>query len=269
MLQCRYKSRCGHGGFLTWLQRKNGTLLEVDCEVMTEAFVSSHSTCSIKCRTVVCFFAGVLTYRNNFEDAASEVARRYPNAKILMIFPYGMAIGISGSSLVRLLARQLTQVGYDLVREQSQRVVDAGQIIHEHAAGAEQLILIGHSAGGVIAYKAGLYLEEKFNYRGIHVFAVGCPRFYLKDIPYNDRFTYITGQNPDRITRIGSWRMPGSRVYRGRPGREIQLDFNPDHEGWRFHASYFLKSAWTDSNEAFHTNSVDLISKIHELHPER
>ncbi|MGG3308146.1 alpha/beta hydrolase [Paenibacillus lautus] len=234
---------------------------------MTETFVSSYSTCSNNCRTVVFFFAGVLTYRNNFEDAASEIALRYPNAKIVVIFPYGMANGIAGSSLIHLLARQLTQVGYDLVREQSRRVVNAGQIIREHAADTDQLILIGHSAGGVVAYKAGLHLEEKYDFRGIHVFAVGCPKFYLKDIPYNERFTYITGQNPDRITRIGSWRKPGSRVYRGSPGREIQVDFNPDHQGWRFHASYFLKSVWMDSNEAFHTNSVDLVSKIHELYP--
>ena len=235
---------------------------------MTEAFVSPHSTCSLNCSTVVCFFAGVLTYRNNFEDAASEIARRYPNAKIVMIFPYGMANGREGAALFRLLARQLTQVGYDLARECSLRVINAAEILRDHAAGCDRLILIGHSAGGVVAYRTGLYMKEKFGLQEVQVFAVGCPKFYLKDIPYNNRFTYITGQKPDRITQIGSWRKPGSRVYRGRPGREIQLDFNPDHQGWRFHASYFLKSAWTDSNQTFRTNSEDLVSKIHELDSE-
>lgn len=234
---------------------------------MTEMFVSSSSTCTINCRTVVFFFAGVLTYRNNFEAAAREIAKRYRYAKIVMIFPYGVANGTSGSSLIRLLIRQLAQIGYDLARDQSRRVTNASHIIREHAADADHLILIGHSAGGVIAYRAGLYLEEKHSFQGVQVFAVGSPKFYLKDIPYNDRFTYITGQNPDKITRIGSWRRPGSRLYRGRPGREIQMKFNPLHMGWRFHAAYFLESAWTDSNQVFHTNSEDLVSKIHELYP--
>ncbi|WP_136605395.1 alpha/beta hydrolase [Paenibacillus dokdonensis] len=234
---------------------------------MTETFVSPKSTCTIKCRTVVYFFAGVLTYRNNFDAAASEIAKRYQNAKIVMIFPYGTANGTSGSSLIRLLARQLTQVSYDLSRDQSRRVTNASQIIREHAENADHLIFIGHSAGGVIAYRAGHYLEEKHGFKRVQVFAVGCPKFHLKDIPYNDRFTYITGQNSDRITQIGSWRKPGSRVYRGRPGREIQMEFNPVHLGWRFHDSYFLKSVWTDSNQVFHTNSEDLVSKIYELYP--
>ncbi|SMF85169.1 hypothetical protein SAMN05661091_2902 [Paenibacillus uliginis N3/975] len=234
---------------------------------MIKIFLSSNSTCTIKCRTVVFFFAGVLTYRNNFEAAASEIAQKYQNVKIVMIFPYGVANGTTGSSLIGLLARQLTQVGYDLARNQSRRVTIASQIIREHAVDADHLILIGHSAGGVIAYRAGLYLEEKYGFQRAQVFAVGCPKFYLKDIPYNDRFTYITGQNPDRITQIGSWSKLGSKVYRGKPGREIQMEFNPDHLGWRFHASYFLKSVWTDSNQVFRTNSEDLVSKIHELYP--
>lgn len=234
---------------------------------MMPTFISSNSTCTINCRTVVFFFAGILTYRNNFEAAAREIALRYPNAKIVMLFPYGMANGIKGSSLIRLLTRQLSQAGFDLTRDQSRRVTSASQIIREHAEGAKHLIFIGHSAGGVVAYRTGLFLEEKYGLGQVQIFAIGCPRFYLKDIPYNNRFTYITGQNPDRITRIGSWRKPGSRLYRGKPGREIQMDFNPVHQGWRFHASYFLESAWTDSNQVFHTNSEDLISKIHELYP--
>ncbi|GIP23220.1 alpha/beta hydrolase [Paenibacillus sp. J22TS3] len=236
---------------------------------MTETYVSPHSTCTTKCRTVVCFFAGVLTYRDNFEDAAYEIAQRYQNAKIVMIFPYGAAKSTSSSSLMRLLARQLPQASYDLVRGRSRRVINAAQIIREHASAADQLILIGHSAGGVIAYRTGLCLEEKYGFQHIQVFAVGSPKFYLKDIPYNERFTYLIGQQPDRVTQIGSWQKPGSRVYRGRPGREVQLDFNPDHQGWRFHASYFLKSVWTDSNQVFHANSENLISKIHELCPLR
>jgi hypothetical protein len=236
---------------------------------MTETFVSSNSACTTQCRTVVFFFAGVLTYRNNFEAAASEIAKSYQQAKIVMIFPYGMANGTKGSSTLRLLARQLTQVGYDLARDQSRRVTKAAQIILQHASDADRLILIGHSAGGVIAYRAGLYLEDKHDIQHVQVFAVGCPKFYVKDIPYNERFTYITGQNPDRITQIGSWRKPGSRLYRGKPGREIQMDFNPDHQGWRFHASYFLNSTWTDSNQAFRTNSEELISQIHNICPDR
>lgn len=236
---------------------------------MTETFVSSNSTCTMQCRTVVFFFAGILTYRNNFEAAAREIAKRYQNAKIVMIFPYGTANGTKGSSSMRLLARQLTQAGYDLARDQSQRVTKASRIILEHASGAEHLILIGHSAGGVIAYRTGLYLAEQYDIQQTQVFVVGCPKFYLKDIPYNDHFTYITGQNPDRITQIGSWRMPGSRLYRGKPGRVIQMEFNPGHQGWRFHASYFLNSTWTDSNQAFRTNSEELISKIHEIMDDR
>ncbi|MVO98278.1 lipase family protein [Paenibacillus lutrae] len=234
---------------------------------MIETFISSQSTCSTNCSTVVFFFAGILTYWDNFEAAVSEVVRKYRNAKIVVIFPYGTANGTTRASLMSLLARQLPQVSYDLARDHSRRVASVSRIIREHAEGAEQLILIGHSAGGVIAYRAGLYLEEKYGFQQVRVFAVGCPKFFLKDIPYNDRFTYITGQNPDKITRIGSWRKPGSRVYRGKPGREIQMEFNPQHQGWRFHASYFLRSAWTDANEVFHNNAEDLVKKIHELCP--
>lgn len=230
-------------------------------------FISSSSTCTVNCRTVVYFFAGILTYRNNFEAAAREIALKYPNVKIVTIFPYGMANGKKGSSLFRLLTKQLSQVGYDLTRDRSRRVISATQIIREHTEDAENILFIGHSAGGVIAYRTGLLLEEKYGVGRAQIFAIGCPKFYLKDIPYNDRFTYITGQNSDRITRIGSWRMPGSRQYRGKPCREIQMDFNPIHQGWRFHASYFLESVWTDSNQMFHSNSADLINKIHELYP--
>lgn len=235
---------------------------------MIETFVSPNSTCTENCRTIVCFFAGVLTYHNNFEAAASEIAKRYRNVKILTCFPYGAANGITGFSFTRLLAKQLTQVSYDLYHNQSKRVTSLSQIIRDHAKASDRLILIGHSAGGVVAYRTGLLLEEKYGFQHLQVFAVGCPKFHLRDIPYNDRFTYITGQNLDRITQIGKWRKPGSRMYIGRPGREIQMEFNPAHQGWKFHASYFLKSDWTDSNEVFRSNSERLISKIHELYPE-
>ncbi len=234
---------------------------------MIEAFTSSQSTCTNHCRTVVCFFAGILTYRNNFETAASEIAHRFHDAKIVTIFPYGMAAGTNRSALNRLLARQLPEVGYDLTHGQSRRVKTASEIIREEGALAEQIILIGHSAGGVVAYRSGLYLEEKYGLKHIQVFAVGCPKFHLKAIPFNKRFTYITGQKPDKITRIGSWRRPGSRVYLGKPGREIQMEFNPGYQGWQYHASYFLNSVWSDPNQVFHANVKDLISKIHELSP--
>lgn len=235
---------------------------------MIEAFVSSHSTCTDKCRTVVCFLAGILTYRNNFEAAAYEVAQRYPDAKIVVIFPYGMANGTRRSVLHRLLTRQLAQVGYDLIHGPSRRVRLVSEIIGEHMASADQLLLIGHSAGGVVAYRSGLILAEKYGQEQVRVVAVGSPKFHLRDIPFNKCFTYISGRNPDRITRIGSWRRPGSRVYCGKPGLEIQLDFNPGNLGWQYHASYFLKSVWVDQNHVSHSNVEDLISKIHELHPE-
>lgn len=236
---------------------------------MTETFVSSRSVCTVNCKTVVFFIAGVLTYRNNFEAAASEVAHKYPDAKIVMHFPYGMADGKTRSSYISLLAKQISQAGYDMAWERSRRVLNTSHVILEHAEGADQVILIGHSAGGVVAYRAGLYLEDNYGIRHTRIFAVGSPKFYLKDIPYNDRFTYITGQNLDRITRIGRWRKPGSRIYKGKPGREVQMDFNPAHQGWRFHASYFLDSAWTDANQIFRTNSKDLIRTIHALFPGR
>lgn len=235
---------------------------------MIKAFVSTNSTCTANCRTVVCFIAGVITYQNNFEAAAREIAERYRDAKILVIFPYGLANGKEGASLIGLLSKQLVQAGYDLAWQQSRRVISTAEMIREQAVGAKQLILIGHSAGGVIAYRTGLYLEQEYEVQGVQVFTVGCPKFYLKDIPFNDRFTYITGQNRDRITQIGAWRKPGSKVYRGRPGRELHMEFNPIHQGWRFHASYFLKSSWTDSNQVLKNNSEALISKIHEIYPD-
>ncbi|MBP1999959.1 hypothetical protein J2Z69_000978 [Paenibacillus shirakamiensis] len=234
---------------------------------MIETFISPHSTCTTHCRTVVFFFGGVLTYRNNFEDAACEIAKKYEQVKIVMIFPYGTANQVEGASLIPLLSRQLTEVTYDMARASSTRVQKISQIIRDQAIDAEHILLIGHSAGGVIAYRTGLYLEKYEGFNHTQVFAVGSPKFYLKDIPFNNRFTYITGQNPDKITRIGSWRIPGSKIYSGTPGHEIQMNFNPDHRGRMFHATYFLKSAWTDANEVFHTNAEDLISKIHELYP--
>lgn len=235
---------------------------------MIETFVSSHSTCTDKCRTVVCFLAGILTYRNNFEAAAYEVVQRYPDAKVVVIFPYGMASGTSRSAQRRLLTRQLPQVGYDLIHGPSRRVRLVSDIIYEHGASADQILLIGHSAGGVVAYRTGLILEEKFGLKQVQVFAVGSPKFHLKDIPFNKRFTYISGRNLDKVTRIGSWDRPGSRVYSGQPGQDIRLDFNPGHSGWQYHASYFLKSAWKDQNDVLHSNVGDLISKIHELCPD-
>ncbi|SDE57944.1 hypothetical protein SAMN04488542_10117 [Fontibacillus panacisegetis] len=212
--------------------------------------------------------AGILTFRNNFEAAAYEVAQRYPDAKIVVIFPYGMASGTSRLVQHRLLTRQLAQVGYDLIHCSSRRVRLVSEIIREHGASADQLLLIGHSAGGVVAYRSGLVLGERYGMHQVQVFAVGSPKFHLKDIPFNKQFTYISGRDPDRVTRIGRWRRPGSRVYCGKPERDIRLDFNPGHSGWKYHASYFLKSAWKDQNHVLHSNAEDLISKIHELCPE-
>ncbi|MBA9088519.1 hypothetical protein FHR92_005035 [Fontibacillus solani] len=184
-----------------------------------------------------CLFFG---FRNNFEAAAYEVAQIYPAAKIVVIFPYGMASGTSRFVQQRLLTRQLAQVGHDLIHGPSRRVRLVSEIIREHGESANQLLLIGHSAGGVVAYRSGLVLGERYGMQQVQVFAVGSPKFHLKDIPFNQRFTYISGRNPDRVTRIGSWRRPGSRVYRGQPGRDIQLDFNPGHLGWKYHAMLLI-----------------------------
>ncbi|WP_438350285.1 hypothetical protein ACP8HI_06400 [Paenibacillus sp. FA6] len=105
------------------------------------------------------FFAGVLTYRNNFEAAASEIAKRYRNVKFVMIFPYEIANRTTGFSLIRLLARQLTQVGYDLHHDQSKRVTSVSQIIREHVEVSDHLILIGQ---GFIGRESTDF--SKFNY---------------------------------------------------------------------------------------------------------
>ncbi|NMO98043.1 alpha/beta hydrolase [Paenibacillus lemnae] len=230
-----------------------------------EAYLSSHSTCEESCHTTICFIAGVVTYRNNFEAAAREMSKQFPKVKILTIFPYGTANGTNRSSFLRLLGSQLTQAGYDINLSQSKRVRVVSELIRKHSPTGNRLILIGHSAGGVIAYRSGLLLEEKYKLSPAQIFAVGSPKFPLKDIPFNQRFTYITGQSLDRITRIGRWGIPGSRVYRGKPGREIQMNFNPANQGWRFHASYFLDSGWQDADQDFHANARDLVSKIAEI----
>lgn len=233
-----------------------------------EAYVSSFSTCSsARCRTLVCFFAGILTFRNNFEAAAKEISIKYPEARIVVLFPYGMVHNEQGTAMTRMLLRQLAEVRYDLTHEQSWRITSCLELIREHAVTAENILFIGHSAGGVIAYRLGAWLDELRETAPVHVFAVGSPKFYLKEIAINDRFTYITGQNRDRVTRLGKWNRWGSSKYRGKPAREIQLNFNPAFQDWQFHARYFLNSRWTDGDELLHSNCEDLISKIHEICP--
>ncbi|MBP1994316.1 phospholipase D-like domain-containing protein [Paenibacillus eucommiae] len=96
------------------------------------------------------------------------------------------------------------------------------------------------------------------------------PKAYLLDYENGEGLLIVGSSNFSLSAmrmQIGRWRKPGSRVYIGRPGREIQMEFNPAHQGWQFHAAYFLKSDWTDSKQVFRTNSENLVSTIHELYP--
>ncbi|EXX88466.1 hypothetical protein BG53_00355 [Paenibacillus darwinianus] len=151
--------------------------------------------------------AGVGSTPGIFNDCKRELERRFGiigrHPVIRELFPYG--------DHTQKLGRQLLEVRGDLSRLQGAAQFGgraAAEQIRRLSAG-HPVLLIGHSGGGVAAYRAAAILYAKGAIPDFRVIQVGSPKVPICS-EYRDRISYYvavdeTGKLKDPITRLGSW----------------------------------------------------------------
>ncbi|WP_219837380.1 hypothetical protein [Paenibacillus sp. R14(2021)] len=151
--------------------------------------------------------AGVGSKRTIFAECMKELNRRYSESgkmiRIRELFPYG--------DHTQNFYRQLLRVRKDLSR--FRRAVQSGaksvaEQVRQLSAG-RPVLFIGHSGGGVAAYRAAVMLSREGVIPDWRVVQVGSPKMPIhKDDA--DKVHYMVavtenGECADFITRLGSW----------------------------------------------------------------
>lgn len=151
--------------------------------------------------------AGVGSTPGIFSDCKRELEQRFGQSGrqpvIRELFPYG--------DHTQKLYRQLLEVRGDL-----SRLRGAGQFGGRAAAQqvmrlsvGRPVLFIGHSGGGVAAYRAAAMLHREDVIPDFRVIQVGSPRVTIQP-DYRDKVSYYIavdekGKVKDPITRLGSW----------------------------------------------------------------
>jgi pimeloyl-ACP methyl ester carboxylesterase len=154
------------------------------------------------------FLAGVATSENFLDEFKQEFVKRYEQAvtevHAFLLYPYG--------NWNRRLWKQVVEISYDLLPRfrmnssylRAQSVAD--YIEKTHTGG--EIIIIGHSSGGVAGVHAANLLNRKL-FPEIRVIQIGSPKctilqgnresvLYIRAINRN-------GKTADPITHLGSW----------------------------------------------------------------
>jgi hypothetical protein len=187
--------------------------------------------------------AGVATRPGFFTDCERRLTelcseQGWAGSGIHILYPYG--------DYSRSLARQIHEVRRDLLRRRKRYIggtAAAGEV--RTAASGRQIVLIGHSGGGVAAYHAGRLLLEEGVVPDCRIVQIGSPRVRIAE-EHRDKVSYFyavngEGKRNDRVTRLGSWGgfrrssygVPVWDSYRYAPGH---IDAIPVVGG---HADYF------------------------------
>ncbi|MDF2670818.1 MAG: hypothetical protein K0R67_3124 [Paenibacillus sp.] len=133
----------------------------------------------------VYFAAGISVHRRNdmFRDAMQHVEQRcmkdgMSSVRTNCFYPYGTIDEIPASRQIRFVAKQAVTVGLDIYRQASNTV--GGQALYNDIQQFYDpkedgdIVLIGHSGGGIASYKAAQLLNDS-GYPIMRVFMVGAP----------------------------------------------------------------------------------------------
>ncbi|MDF2814579.1 MAG: hypothetical protein K0Q81_779 [Paenibacillus sp.] len=133
----------------------------------------------------VYFAAGISVHRRNdmFRAAMQHVEQRYMkdnqrSVRTHCFYPYGFVDEVPAADYGKFVAKQAFTVGLDIYRKPANTV--GGQSLYQdiqqdydHTNGGD-IVLIGHSGGGIASYKAAQLLNEN-GYPVMRVFMVGSP----------------------------------------------------------------------------------------------
>jgi len=154
-------------------------------------------------------FAGVATGPSMFIACKEELERRLQLADqeqelvIGELFPYGYH--------TENLISQVLHVHRDMMWRQAKSgsgVAAAADLIRKQSAD-RPVLLIGHSGGGIAAYRVAAELVEAQAITDCRVVQVGSPKVAI-DIQLRDKVSYLVAVNEegrpvDRISRLGTW----------------------------------------------------------------
>jgi len=155
----------------------------------------------------VFLLAGIGSTLAIFDDCKLELTRRFGlegrTPRIFELFPYG--------DHTQKLMSQVVDVGCDVLRLRRSGRSGGGRAAEEirRLSDGRRVLLIGHSGGGVAAYKAAVILYRQGNVPDCRVVMVGSPRVPIgRD--FRDKVSYFEavdehGTPVDPITRLGSW----------------------------------------------------------------
>ncbi|MBC8080924.1 MAG: hypothetical protein H7X86_11305 [Gorillibacterium sp.] len=202
------------------------------------------------------FLSGIGTSQrgNYFGSAMEDIVSRYRAAGIGPIhvqdlYPYGIVDGVAKRDFFRFLAYQAMQVSRDMyVRyRRNEGGLRAFKRLREDydATGSGPIILIGHSGGGVAAYKTAKLLMDR-NYPVESVILVGTPvQGIAGDWQNKVRCLGKAGRFGDPVTWWG-------RPCIGAPRNRATVDIVGGHP------DYFCK-------DAIDINGVSNLSKVMDV----
>ncbi len=187
----------------------------------------------------VYFLSGIGTWKagNFFSGAMKDLTERYRVAGVRKVhtadfYPYGFMDDVLANGYSRFIARQALAVSRDMYARYlrnrgGKRAFDF--IVEDYeAAGCGEIVLIGHSGGGVAAYAAGKMLHDK-GYSIDKVIMVGSPEVWIAE-DWQNRVCRVhkAGRLGDPITWFGK---PSPGAPRIRSAVNI-VGGHPDYFRW-------------------------------------
>jgi pimeloyl-ACP methyl ester carboxylesterase len=160
-------------------------------------------------KVIIYALAGIATSPDFMEGLRTELVHRYEregrSAQANLLFPYGDWF-VSKRT-------QLREIAIDLIRgEKSRRRSIGGRraadaILSSYEGG--ELVLVGHSGGGVAGVHAAQLLLAEAGINQVRVIQIGSPRCAIPS-SMRDEVRYIvsvdaSGRWTDPVTRVGSW----------------------------------------------------------------
>lgn len=216
--------------------------------------------CTSSCDFTVVFVGGMLTFSSYFDDTMIKLKNKYASigktVNFKTVFPYGNADNTSGpQDLVTLGSIQLVKIKLDL--DNSFLAVGgtktAAVAKEAQTAAGGKLILIGHSGGGIAAYRAAQKLRSQSTSLLVQeIVNVGSPRTAIESY-WQNRFTYVVADCfwGDPNTAYGTRGL--FNIYRPNSRRKVQLDPAFGDGGFYIHMGYFQDRSWNNglSNSTF------------------
>lgn len=163
---------------------------------------------STRKRKLLVFLAGIATSPDFLQPICYKMTERFEQSdsfvRTLILYPYG--------DWSRHLVKQLREIRHDLKcsRKDVTRSIGGNRALKDvlEQYQGEQIILFGHSGGGVAGVHAA-YLMTKQGLPTPHLIMFGSPKCAIPE-SLKSKVLYIyaknsKGRNADPVTRIGSW----------------------------------------------------------------